>query len=80
MLLQKSQVAFIALLHLELENYNLGVLFAALLLLYNDLTCFVTCMGEFLNFFFCLLINVPQKQVLSLLIFFFFNLTQVINL
>lgn len=66
--LQKSQVAFIALLCLKLENDSLGVFFAALLLHYDDLT-FVTCMGEFLNF--CFLSNVSQNQVFSLFIFFF---------
>lgn len=77
--LHKSQVAFIALLCLELENYSLEMIFAAPLLHYDDLTYSVTCMGKFLNFFFNLLINVSQNQVFGLLNFFF-NLTQIINL
>lgn len=55
--LQKSQVAFIALLYLELENYSLGIIFAAPLLNYDDLTCSVSCMGQFLNFFLLLFAN-----------------------
>jgi len=67
MQLQISQSAFMALLPLELENRNLGVFFAALLLHYIDLTLYV-CVCVRVNFFnfFCLLIMILQKHVFSL--------------